>query len=202
MGKWRSCYTRYDSYGKESVIEGLVAYTLNLSSSSGLFNKATNYFSDIWNGPLARFLVSDSYTVGLSSNITAFLGVGTTPINFTLLTRGKEPGIYFTPTAVGLGIEANAGIAFGRGIFTGDPRQIQSSFLQGHSLGGSVGLGVGIDGSVGTAYAPADIQNRSLGGFINVGAQIGVGIQGSPATVINPQINYQYTPLVKPIFKF
>ncbi len=101
-----------------------------------------------------RFVVSDYYTIGLSFNVTAFLGVGTNPINFTLLTRGKAPGIYFTPTvnvAAGFGIEGNVGIAFGRGIFTEDPRQIQSSFLQGHSLGGSVGLGVGIDGSVGAA---------------------------------------------------
>lgn len=53
-------------------------------------------------------MVNDTYSVGLTSNVTAFLGVGTTPINFTLITRGEEPGLYFTSTvnaAIGDGIE-------------------------------------------------------------------------------------------------
>ncbi|MCJ7932449.1 MAG: RHS repeat-associated core domain-containing protein [Chryseobacterium sp.] len=162
--------------------------------------------SKAWNSGVARNIISDTYSMGLSSNVTAFLGVGTTPINFTLLTRGKDPGLYFTPTvnaAIGTGIEGNAGITFGSGTYTGDSRQIQSSFMQGHSGGASVGLGLGVDASAGVSYAPVDIKNPIKGGgFINVSGQVGVGIQGSPVTGINAQLNYQYTPIVKPIFQF
>src|SRR5690606_17627969 len=118
-------------------------------------------------------------------------------INFTFLTRGKEPGLYFTPTvnaSLGDGIEGNAGVTFGAGVYTGNPRTITSSMLQGNSYGASGGLGLVVDASVGVSYAPTGQGN----GFINASGQIGVGIQGSPATVINIQGNYQYTPIVKP----
>lgn len=162
--------------------------------------------SQAWNSGIARNIVKDTYSIGLSSNVSAFLGVGTTPINFTFITRGKEPGLYFTPTinaALGTGIEGNAGVAFGSGTFTGNPRQIQSSFLQGHTVGISAGLGLAIDASAGVSYAPVDIKSPIKGGgFINVSGQVGVGIQGSPVTGVNAQLNYQYTPIVKPVFQF
>ncbi|WP_430614147.1 hypothetical protein [Flavobacterium sp. JP2137] len=91
------------------------------------YNHFKNWFKDNWNTPLVRNMISDSYTIGLSSNVTAFLGVGTTPLNFTLLTRGKEPGLYLTPTinaAIGDEVEANAGITFGKGFYTGNPGSI------------------------------------------------------------------------------
>ncbi|RQO42317.1 hypothetical protein DBR39_00115 [Chryseobacterium sp. KBW03] len=159
----------------------------------------------IWHSNFARNLVNDSYNVGLSSNVAAFLGVGTTPVNFTFLTRG-EPGLYFTPSvggSVGTGIESSAGITFGGGRYTGDSRNITSSMLQGHSFGVSAGLGAIVDGSAGVSYAPIDPNNPIKGGgFINYSAQIGVGIEGSPVTGVNGQVNYQYTPIVKPIFQF
>jgi RHS repeat-associated protein len=159
----------------------------------------------IWHSNFARNLVNDSYNVGLSSNVAAFLGVGTTPVNFTLLTRG-EPGLYFTPSvggSLGTGIEGSAGITFGGGRYTGDSRNITSSMLQGHSFGVSGGLGAIVDGSAGVSYAPVDPNNPIKGGgFINYSAQIGVGIEGSPVTGVNVQLNYQYTPIVKPIFQF
>ena len=51
---------------------------------------------------------------------------------------------------------------------------------------------------------PVNLNNPfgSEGGFINFSVQIGVGIEGSPVSVINLQGNYQYTPIVKSIFKF
>lgn len=52
-------------------------------------------------------------------------------MNFTLLTRGKTPGLYFTPTvnaSIGNGIAGSAGITFSRGIFTGNPRIIESGY--------------------------------------------------------------------------
>jgi len=166
-----------------------------------LLDKASNFLDGIWNSNFARNYVSDSYSIGLSSNVAAIFGVGTTPINFTLLTRGKEPGLYFTPSvnaSQGDGIEANAGVVFGSGIYTGNPRSITSNMLQGNSYGLSVGLGLEVDASVGVSYAPTGLGN----GFINASGQIGVGIEGSPVTLVNIQATYQYTPIVKPIFQF
>lgn len=76
--------------------------------------------------------------------------------------------------------------------------------LRGHTFGVSAGLGLGIDGSLGISYAPVNIDNPfgKDGGFINVGGQIGIGIQGSPTSGINLKGNYQYAPIAKPIFKF
>lgn len=75
--------------------------------------------------------------------------------------------------------------------------------LRRHTFGVSAGLGLGIDGSLGISYAPVNIDNPfKKGGFINVGGQIGIGIQGSPTSGINLQGNYQYAPIAKPIFKF
>ncbi|SHM70878.1 RHS repeat-associated core domain-containing protein [Chryseobacterium polytrichastri] len=175
--------------GRETKIQEVV-----LQGSGSNLSKA-------WNSGLARTQISDYYTIGLSSNVAAFLGVGTTPINFTLLTRGKEPGLYFTPTinaSLGDGIEGNAGVTVGRGIYTGNPRSITSSMLQGNSFGLSVGLGLAVDASVGASYAPTG-QSK---GFIGISGQVGVGVEGSPATLVNIQATYQYTPIVKPIFQF
>jgi hypothetical protein len=187
-----------------SRIQGLDGHKVNITDNgwmSDMINKAAGFMDSIWNSDFARNYVSDSYSIGLSSNVAAFAGVGTTPINFTLLTRGKEPGLYFTPTvnaSLGDGIEGNAGVAFGSGTYTGNPRSITSSMLQGNSYGVSVGLGLAIDASVGASYAPTGQGN----GFINTSGQVGVGIEGSPATVVNIQGTYQYTPIVKPIFQF
>jgi hypothetical protein len=194
----QASYIPADSNGSAGLL-GLSNWFRN--SISGTTSAIASQFSGGWNSNFARGMVNDSYNVGLTSNVTAFLGVGTTPINFTLLTRGQEPGLYFTPTvnaAIADGIEGNAGITFGRGMYTGDPSTINSGMLQGHTFGASGGLGFIVDGSVGASYAPTGNGN----GIIGISGQIGVGIEGSPASVINLQGNYQYTPIVKPVFKF
>lgn len=56
--------------------------------------------------------------------------------------------------SVGDGISGNAGVSFSSGMFTRNPREIESSFLQGHSVGLSGGLGLGIDASISGSYAP------------------------------------------------
>lgn len=182
---------------------GKVAIERNSNSSPG-FNDDDDWFSDVWNSAVARFLISDSYSIGLSANVAAYVGCGTTPINITLLTRG-EMGIYLTPTvntSLGDGIEANAVISASRGWLTGDPRKIKGSYLQGHSLGGSVGLGLGVNGAVGFSIAPINIDNPTGDSFISIGSQFGVGIEGSPITIVNIQSNYQYTPAIKPIITY
>jgi RHS repeat-associated protein len=162
--------------------------------------------SKAWNSDVARALIPDVYTIGLTANAAAWIGTGTTPINFSLITRGKEPGIYYTPTinaSGGTGGEANAGIAISTARYTRNPRRITSDMLQGHTLGGSAGVGLGPNASVNAFYAPVDPEKPigKDGGFFGAGAFIGLGIEGSPA-IINYQLNYQYTPLVSPIIKF
>ena len=159
----------------------------------------TNPISDIWNSFEARLVIADTYQIGLSADVCAVLGCGTTPINFTLLTRG-EPGIYFTPTvnaSISDGVGANAVVTFSAGWYTSDPREIKSSFLPGRSIGGSAAAGVILDVAVSGSYSFAGNGN----GFINLGGQFGFGIEGSPATAIKYQVNYQYTATAKPIIK-
>lgn len=133
-------------------------------------------------------------------NWASFLGFGTAPINITVLTRGQDAGIYFTPTlngSVGNGAELSLGITFSRGWFTGNPQSIKASDLVGHTLGASTGIGLGPHGSAGLSYSWGDGY-----GFINVGAQVGAGVEISPITGVNIQGNYQYAPIAIPIFKF
>lgn len=159
-----------------------------------------SFLSNIWNNTFTRSLIKDTYSIGLSSNVTAFVGVGSTPINFTLLTRGKAPGIYFTPTvngAVGSEISADAGVAFSSGNYTGNPGQIQPSMLQGTSYGVSAEIGAGVSVSAGASYAPVDRTNPIKGGgFINGNVQIGVGIGAGV------QGNVQETIKVAPLVQF
>ena len=133
-------------------------------------------------------------------NWASFLGFGTAPINITVLTRGQDAGIYFTPTlngSVGNGAELSLGITFSRGWFTGNPQSIKASDLVGHTLGASAGIGLGPHGSAGLSYSW--VGNN---GFINIGGQFGAGVEISPLTGVNIQANYQYAPIAIPIFKF
>ena len=160
--------------------------------------------SEMWNSDIARSIIQDQYSIGLSANVAAVLGVGTAPINFTLLTRG-EAGIYFTPTVsatVGTGIEGNAGITYSSGWFTGNPRDIKASHLQGHAVGISLGIGAGADASVGVSYSPVNHKNLSLGGYITGNVFIGVGIEGSPISGVNIQANYTYTSKAVELYRF
>ena len=153
-----------------------------------------------WNSDIARDVIPDVLSVGLTADVATFLGIGTTPINFTLMTRG-ESGIFFTPTvnaSVGSGLEANALIGLSSGNFTGNPKQLHSSMLEGFTYGVSAGLGFGPNLSVGASYAP--VGNGE--GIISTSIQGGVGIEGSPATGINIQANFQWTPAAIPLIKF
>ncbi len=179
--------------------------TISLGTAGGeeIINKLT--LSDIWNGHLMRSLIPDQISFGFAFNSNFFLGGGAEPIRFTLLTRGKEPGIYLSSSPngnIGSGVEFNAGLTISRGFYTGNPREIRASFLEGHSHGVSVGLGAVADGSIGISYAPLNPSRPLQGGFVNVNAQLGLGVQGSPATGVNIQYNYQYTHTAYPLIRF
>ena len=155
--------------------------------------------SDIWNSHIARYFIKDTYTIGLNSDLSIILGGGSS-VNITLLTRGQNPGIYFTPTvsgSIGSGFNASATISFSNGLYTGDPRTITSSMLPGSQYGVSFGAGLLGKISLNAGYAPTGNGK----GFINGGFQIGAGIQGSPWTGVDARATYQYTPIAIPIIK-
>src|SRR5690606_5346886 len=119
---------------------------------------------------------------------------GARPINFSILTRGKEPGIYLTPTFnvnAGYGAFVSGGFEITTSFFTGNPHDITASMLQGETLGGMVTGGYLGSMSVGGSYSPT---NRSgTEGFINGSVGVGLGY----GLFIGGQ--YQYTPGYGPL---
>ncbi|HEX8562248.1 MAG TPA: RHS repeat-associated core domain-containing protein, partial [Flavobacterium sp.] len=192
------------TYTEEDGVVGVYIWTAFGGEKRDNHDKMANVLSNAWNSDFARSRIKDQYSFGISTQAAVFLGVGNTPINFTLLTRGEQ-GLYYTPSvggSVGNGAEGSVTIAFSKGNYTGDSRDIKSSMLQGHAGGVSAGFGVAIVGSVGVSYAPVDIRRPiSGGGFMNENGNIGFGLDlGS--TGISGQVNYQYTPVVKPLITF
>lgn len=160
--------------------------------------------SDFWNSGFMRAIINDQYTFGVGGNAGVFLGGGAEPLKITLLTRG-QPGLYFlesTNSQISSGADLDGGIVFSRGNYTGKARDIKYSYLGGLSTGINVGLGAGIQGSVGVSYAPVDIYKPFKGGFVNINGQIGIGAEGSPATIVNVKGVLQWTPVVEPLIKF
>jgi hypothetical protein len=141
-----------------------------------------------WNGPLMRYLVPDKFTIALGAEITGILGIGVQPITFSILTRGKEPGIYYTPQVnanLGGGAFFSAGVEFTSSRFTGDPRNITASMMTGHTYGIMANGGYLADFSVGASFSPTDWSKKE--GFINGSGGIGVGVGAFGGA------QYQYT---------
>lgn len=154
--------------------------------------------SDIWNSPLARFIVPDKVSFSLGGDVGWWVGAGAQPINLTVLTRSRDPGLYLTPS-----VNINAGmLAKGEGSYnitrswyTGNPREITSSMLQGHTAGVNVSITAVAGGSAGISYSPVDPENPvSGGGFLN----LNVGVTGGAGFSVSGQ--YQYTPGVTKLF--
>ncbi len=142
----------------------------------------------------------DIISIGLSTHLATVVGLGTTPVNITLITRG-EPGLFSAPTldmSLSDGIEATADISVSSGLFLGDSRKLKSNFLEGVSMGGSAELGIGPHLSVGGSHAATPVGL----GIVSVNIQIGVGIAASPATGVQPSGTYNYAPKVFTIIKF
>ena len=192
------------SYATDSTVGALhqMAGCENLSQNKAYSSEQmSNLMSNVWNSSYVRSKIADSYTVGLTSDISVILGVGTTPINFTLLTRGQDPGLYFTPTlniSAGSGFNASATVSFSQGLYTGSPRDINSTMLPGAQYGASFGAGFLGKVSLNGGYSPAGNGN----GFVSGGFQIGPGIQASPWTGIDVRGTYQKTFLAHPLIKF
>ncbi len=177
-------------------------YGKNNAAYNNFSKNVTNNFSLFWNSDFAREKIKDQYSFGISTNCGAIFGVNNTPINFTVLTRG-EIGLYYTPSvggSAGNGVEGSITFSGSEGNYTGDPRKIKSSMLQGHTVGVSAGVGAGIVGSAGISYAMVNHRKPiTAGGFINVTDQVGLGLDVG-TTGVSFQGNYNYTPVVKTIF--
>lgn len=155
-------------------------YGLQSSGGEGLLGS-------MWNSPFARWLVPDKLSFSIGGDVAAFIGVGAQPVNFSILTRGKEPGVYLTPTFTvnaGIGATASGGFSFGVSTYTGDPRNITSSMLSGSSHGGMITGGFLGDISIGGSRSSTGNGNSFINGSIGIG--IGFGAFGG--------YQYQYTP--------
>lgn len=173
-----------------------------VTSSSKTKASSSSLFS--WNGGLMRYLIPDKINVGISGDIAFFFGVGASPLNFTILTRG-DPGLYLTPTfnvQLGNSIKPGEGSAtYSVGWYTGDPTKIRREMLTGHTFGGDIGLTIIEGGSVGASYSPIDIRNPIKGGgFVNVNANLSIGLDVGAITGMTINGTYQFTAGAAPLW--
>jgi len=155
--------------------------------SHGFWNDVNDGFSIIWNSPIARRYIPDKISFAIGGDIALGGGVGAQPINFTILTRGKDPGVYLTPTFntyAGVGAFFSGGVELTISNYTGDPRKITASMVTGETNGGYATGGLLGDFSAGVTYSPA----TNVHGFLNV--SVGIGIGGGAFI----GYNYQNTP--------
>lgn len=151
----------------------------------------------MWNFAIVRAIVPDKISIGMGGDLAAFIGVGAQPINISIWTRGKEPGIYLTPTFnvnAGFGSFVSGGFEFTASYYTDNPKDITANMLQGHTFGGMATGGYLGSLSVGGFYSPT---NRSgTEGFINGSVGVGLGY----GLFIGGQ--YQYTPGYGPLWQW
>src|SRR5690606_38135745 len=182
---------RYEQKGDITTLERvemIVARGGVLQSSGASFlDGVVDFHEALWNSPLVRWVIPDKLSISMGGDIAAFIGVGAQPVNFSILTRGREPGVYLTPTftinAV-IGATVSGGFSFGASTFTGDPRNITSSMLIGNSHGGMVTGGFLGDISISGSYSNTNDGHGFINGSIGVG--VGFGAIGG--------YQYQYTP--------
>jgi RHS repeat-associated protein len=149
----------------------------------------------IWNSSFVRSYIPDKISFSIGGDLAAYLGVGAQPVNFSILTRGKNPGIYMTPSFnvnAGYGTFISAGFNLTLSNYTGDPRNITDKMLDGQSYGIIANGGYLGDFSIGGSYSPVGPGD----GFVNVtfgfGAGEGVFVGGQ----------YQYTPGHGPLWEW
>ena len=190
---------RWD-WGKNNLANSLDRAADDVNSSVNFLQKSV---SDIWNSPIARSIIPDYYTFSGSFQTNSGVYMNE-ELTFTLILRGRDPGIYFN-TTTGFGgvssIGVDVGCSIGKGYYLGDARNLSSSLLGGWQ--GSGGFGVGLK-----AIAGGSINGGVDVGFSNgkattvtrkVGISLGVGVstpvlQGSGGTgIARPAI---------PLFKF
>ncbi|MVZ63769.1 RHS repeat protein [Sphingobacterium humi] len=151
----------------------------NFSSDEKLMeypsSQGESFLESAWNSTLARAMVPDKISFSIGADFAYGGGGGVHPTNITILTRGKDPGVYITPSynfTAGITAKAEGSINFSTGYYTGNPRDIQASMLLGvnHAVNISVKALAGI--SFGVSYSNTDDDYK----FINKNVGIGVGV--------------------------
>ena len=122
--------------------------------------------SDAWNSPIARYCIPDYYTLGGSFQTSSGIYMNE-ELTFTLMLRGKDPGLYFNTTTGFGGVTSvgfDVGCSVGKGYYIGDARNLSSSMLGGWLGSGSAGVGL----------------KAIVGGSVNGGVDVGFDNNGKP----------------------
>ena len=135
-----------------------------------------NWFSALWYSNIARSIIEDKISFSIGGGIFAKrLGFSSEMTTITLLTRGKNPGLYMTPTVAAVGQVGGKGMALtGGGVslsfgnYSGDAREITPEMLKGDTFGATKKVR-GVD--IGTSISPVD--NGEL--FLNITVGAGTG---------------------------
>ncbi|WP_293683684.1 RHS repeat-associated core domain-containing protein, partial [Spirosoma sp. 48-14] len=144
------------------------------------FHLQEDIWSDIWNSNFVRGIIPDKISISIGGDIAFGVGVGAQPLNFTLLTRGKEPGIYLTPTfniTVGITAKAEGSVNFSTANYTGDPRNINSSMVTGITHAGAISFKALGGVSVGMSWAPTGDGEGFIGKNVGIGVGIGFSLE-------------------------
>ncbi|HCQ30324.1 MAG TPA: hypothetical protein DIU39_08565 [Flavobacteriales bacterium] len=125
--------------------------------------------SDAWNSPIARYYIPDYYTFSVSFQTSSGIYMNE-DLTFTLMLRGKDPGLYFN-TTTGFGgvtsVGVDVGCSVGKGYYIGDPQHLSSSMLGGWQGSGSLGIGL----------------KEIAGGSVFGGVDVGFDNNGKPTTM-------------------
>ena len=136
--------------------------------------------SDAWNSPLARYYIPDYYTLSGSFQTSSGTYMNE-ELTFTLILRGRDPGLYFN-TTTGFGgvssVGVDIGCSVGKGYYLGDARNLSSRLLSGWQGSGSVGVGLKsiIGGSVNGGVDVGFSDGKATTVTDKVGISVGVGV--------------------------
>lgn len=122
-----------------------------------------------WNSPLSRSLVPDYISFSPGFQVSSGVASGH-DLSFTIITRGKDPGLYFNTThnmGVNSAVEAEVGFSLGYGWTLHEPENFSSEQLGGWQI------------SVGGAVAAEFVA----GGEVSAGVDVGLDENNRPSTI-------------------
>ena len=163
----------------------------------------THYLRDAWNSNIARSFVSDYYVVDLTVQ-GAFGGYIGQDVNFTLMLRGKDPGLYVHDTQ-NVGITLSGGLDVGLSIGDGyfmvlDPSTVSSDILGGPQftvaggLEAKIGFGGGYGAALDIGYSETGITTVTK----KIYGTVGVGF----ASPIHVSLGHGWASTPRALFKF
>jgi len=153
------------------------------------------YIEQAWNSNLVRSVVPDYISIDLGKvDLDAFIGMSIGSKSFTILTRGDDIGLYYTPNIAGgisPGINGNVSLGIGGGYYTGHPSNLKYNYLSGGSIDISGDFGLGLNAGSGITISPIrESGNALIGGTFNFG--LGGGAK------VSAKYQYQWSfPLIR-----